>query len=536
METQAFEAAIIPDDARMVPDDLVVERLAIDFDGKQVLHGIDLTFRAGAVHGLIGHNGSGKSTLVRILAGYYRASSGTVRLGSHQLPPGAPRSTHRAGLRFVHQELALVQEFTALENFGLGGEYSTRGPGAIDWKQQAVRLGKAFDRLGCTVPMHRPISELTAVERALVAIARAIGDVGDGGSIRFLVLDEPTTTLEPSERDHLFDVVRRLATSGVGVILISHQLRDVINMCTSISVLRDGSVVENLDAAHCDRERLVAAMLGPAAAEVNADLDGAGRIRSGARSEQPASLAVHGLRSPTLRDVDIELAPGECVGVVGLAGSGREEIAYALAGALPCTTEAVTVGGTPVSALSPARCRDLKIALVPGNRQAGSMVSSFSLRENLTFTSLDSVAGRFGHINRRKEAALAREWIERFDIKPGDAEYETRLLSGGNKQKVILAKWLRIQPQAMLIDEPTAGVDVGAVKTIMDTLREFVDDGGSLLVSTSELSDVLSLADRILVLSEGRIWTELVRGRDEFSERSLLLAMAGGAGSGAGDQ
>jgi ribose transport system ATP-binding protein len=223
------------------------------------------------------------------------------------------------------------------------------------------------------------------------------------------------------------------------------------------------------------------------------------------------------------------VAQGECVFVVGLAGSGREELVYALAGAVPIEVEDVELGGTPVGALSPAKARKLGVALVPGNRLPGSLVDDFSMLENMTFASLESVSGPVGSLLRAREAAAARAWVERLDIKPPDIDFGTRFMSGGNKQKVVVAKWLSIAPSVMLIDEPTAGVDVGAVMHLFEALRGFADDGGALVVSTSELGDALALADRVVVMNAGLVSRVFVRGVDELSEQALLLAMVEGS-------
>jgi ribose transport system ATP-binding protein len=271
-------------------------------------------------------------------------------------------------------------------------------------------------------------------------------------------------------------------------------------------------------------------MLGKetAAAESSMKHHRSGPVRSPGEA-RPPSLAVRGLRSASLRGVDVDIAPRECVFVVGLAGSGREELVYALAGAVPAQTERLEVAGTPVRSMSPAIARKMGVALVPGNRLPGSLVADFAMRENLTFASLETVTGALGAVRRPRETAAARSWVERFDIKPTDIEFGSRFMSGGNKQKVVVAKWLSITPNAMLVDEPTAGVDVGAVTHLFATLRQFADVGGALLVSTSELGDALALADRIVVMSEGRVSRVLVRGEAEFSEQALLLAVVEGS-------
>lgn len=513
-------------------DALLVDHVSMEFAGKRVLHDVDFAFPAGTVSGLIGHNGSGKSTLVRILAGYYRPVSGACWLAGERID-SAPQTAHRLGLRFVHQDLGLVREFTPLENFGIGGEYARGRFNTIDWKQQKRRLADVFELLDSPVPADRPVSELTAVERSLVAIARAIGarpdDPDSPFAARFLVLDEPTTTLEASEAEQLFTVIRRMCESGIGALFISHHLSDVLNLCSSVSVLRDGYLIGTFDATKSTRESLVEAMLG--ADTVNAERRSAELVESlHARAEsRPPVMTVEGLRADSLQGVDISLHPGETVAVVGLAGSGREELVYALAGANASGFDRLTVGDQVLTRMSPLIAREHGIALAPGNRLPGSIVNDFVMRENLTFVSLDDISGPLGSISRRKEAAKAHEWVDRFDIKPDDVEFGSRYMSGGNKQKMIVGKWLSIAPKVLMIDEPTAGVDVGAVAMLFETLRSYVLDGGALLISTSELGDAMALADRVIVLIEGRIHAELVRGSDEISEQSLLLAMVQGA-------
>jgi ribose transport system ATP-binding protein len=505
---------------------LVVDHVSMEFDGRRVLHDVNLSVRSGTVHGLVGHNGSGKSTLVRILAGYHRPTEGSVSIAGERVPPGAPAQVKRLGLRFVHQDLGLIPEFTSLENFGIGGEYPRTRWGTIDWTEQARRMHGVFDLLEQPVPENRPVSELTAVQRSLVAIARAIGARPEESGTRFLVLDEPTTALEISEAQHLFEVVQRLAKADIGTIFISHQLPDVLNQCSRVTVLRDGQVTGTLETRHATRQILVEKMLGKETAAVERQMT---HHRSGPAATpdgiRPPALAVRGLRSAALRGVDVHVEPGECVFVIGLGGSGREELVYALAGAVPARTERLEVAGAPVHAMSPAVARRSGVALVPGNRLPGSLVADFAMRENLTFASLETVTGALGRVRRGREAAAARSWVAKLDIRPTDIDFGSRFLSGGNKQKVVVAKWLSIAPTVMLIDEPTAGVDVGAVAHLFTTLRQFADDGGALLVSTSELGDALALADRVVVMSGGRVSRVLTRGQEEFSEQALLLAM-----------
>jgi len=507
---------------------LAVNGLGKQFDGKWVLEDVSITFEPGRIHGLVGHNGSGKSTLIKILAGYHDASAGEVTLNGRPINNSGPSAIRDLGIRFVHQDLGLISEFTAMENLGIGGVYSRQAGRSIDWKKQAQRLQAVIDGFGSEVPLDVAVGGLSAVQRSLIAIARAV-EVGDGGGspARFLVLDEPTTALEGPEVEVLFRVIRALAESGIGVIYVSHNLRDVIELATSISVLRNGELVNTFFDRKASYESLLTAMLGEhLVSDETPNLDAFAVSRLQAQGEaSSARLSVRGLRSSLLRGVDLDLYPGECVCVMGLSGSGREELIYALAGSTPSISTSMTLNGVAIDALSPLTWHEQKVALVPGNRMPGSSVKEFTMRENLSLVSLDQLRLGFRQLDRQAETSMVERWASRLEILPSDPEYSTRNLSGGNRQKVILAKWLQADPTTLFIDEPTAGVDVGAAHKLLTELRQIVGEGRTLLVTTSEVGDVLAIADRVLILHEGRVSQELVRGRDEFTESSLLLAM-----------
>lgn len=515
---------------------LEVRGVEMAFEGRPVLRDVGLAFEPGRIHGLVGHNGSGKSTLLRILGGFYRPLGGEVRLGETRLPLGSPHRSYRAGLRFVHQELGLVPQFDALENFGIGGEYDRTRWRTIDWSRQRARLVAALEQLGYELPVDgRPVAEMRPVDRAVLAIARAIAPASDGTGARYLMLDEPTTALEETETERLFEVVRRLARSGVGVLFVSHQLDEVLGLCDVVTVLRDGRVVETVACQDATRDQLVRAMLGDVLDRLGAASPAGGRSSpsrsggagDGADGRRDVVVSVRGLRSAALRGVDLDVRRGECVCVVGLSGSGREELVYALAGAVPSSAQRIVIAGEQVGRMSPAECRRRRVALVPGNRLPGSLVAEFTIQENVTFSSLEDVARLGGLLDRSREQRRAREWIEAFGIRPADPAYQAKYLSGGNKQKMILARWLSIGPVAMLVDEPTAGVDVGAVAAILETLRAVAGEGTAILVTTSEVGDVIDVTDRVVVLNRGRVVAELQPGDRRWSEAGLLELMSG---------
>lgn len=506
---------------------LELRDIGMRFDNRPVLKDVSICFEEGTVHGLVGHNGSGKSTLIKIAAGYYVPDSGAMMLNDVSVPLGSPAVCYQNGLRFVHQDLGLVRQFSALENFGLAAGYDRTWRRTVNWPAQRKRLASALAMLETELPFDRPVSEFTAVERTLLAIARAIAPGVDGGTAKFLMLDEPTTALEGPETAQLFKVIRTLASQGVGILYVSHQLDDVLHMTRVVTVLRDGKITGTLESAGATHEQLVSAMLGVEAGHVLAgpavrDPRGNHIIAVGSA---PA-MEVKGLAAHRIRNVSFSIARGECVGAVGLSGSGREQLVYALAGAIPATVEEIRVNGVELHGLDPRACLEHRIALVPGNRLAGSILNEFTIMENLTLGSLDTLTGFGDIVNASEERRRTEKWIERFGILPADPNYRCVHLSGGNKQKVILAKWLAIDPVLMLVDEPTAGVDVGAASSILGTLRSLADDGRSLLITTSELSDVLPIADRILVFNRGSLVSIVNNGDPAWSETGILNAMS----------
>ena len=502
---------------------LDVRNIGMQFDRRPVLRDVSLRFVPGKVHGLVGHNGSGKSTLIKVIAGFYRPTSGRVLLDGRPVPPGSPNAGYGLGLRFVHQDLGLAPQFDALENFGLGAGYSRTWRRTIDWAEQRRRLRAALAMLQAELPDRLPVGEFSPVQRALLAIARSLATGTDGTVARFLMLDEPTTALEGPETEQLFDVVRRLTERGVGVLYVSHQLDDIRELSDTGTVLRDGRIVETMEKRDATHSRIVGDMLGEEQAnEEGPAHSGIRRIEDNSGS-RPV-ISVRGLTSGRLRGVSFEVRRGECVCAVGLSGSGREELVYALSGAIPSSAASIEVQGRPTK-LDPARCGTERIALVPGNRLPGSIVGDFTIQENLAFASLDKMTSPLGLLRSEDERRMVDHWIERFDILPRDRSYQCRHLSGGNKQKVIMAKWLAIDPVALLIDEPTAGVDVGAARTILSALRSIADDGKALLVTTSEVSDVFSIADRLLIFNRGHLVTTMTRGEGEWTETAIVHAM-----------
>ncbi|WP_198020151.1 sugar ABC transporter ATP-binding protein [Nocardioides sp. J54] len=486
------------------------------FPAQRALSDVDLEVRAGEVHALVGENGSGKSTLIKVLSGFHRPDPGSrIEVDGVGLDPGNPAGSLAAGLRFVHQDLGLVDELGAAENVGLSAGFEGK-LGRIAWRAHRARVRDLLARVGVPVDIDRPAGRLAAVERSAVAIARALDD--RHGTPKVLVLDEPTAALPPAEVDRLMQVVRGLRDRGVSIIYVSHRLGEVLGVADRLTVLRDGRSLGTFSTEGMDEAALAELIVGREVSEVG-DRAGLTPVPPDARPV----LSVGDLRTDLVRGIDLTLREGEVLGVAGIAGSGREDLAEALAGAAPATM-ALTAGGvTTTGQASVARARQHGLALVLPNSHPACAVREQSVAENIGLARPTAVARR-GWVSRRREHAVAREWIERLGVSPRDPARPYGLLSGGNKQKVSLARGLIGAPEVLVLDDPTSGVDIGARQSIYALVRGLAASGTPSVVCSSDLDDLVGMADRVLVLVDGEVVEEL-EGED-VTEARLLAAMA----------
>jgi ribose transport system ATP-binding protein len=495
------------------------------FPGQRALDRVSLTVAAGEVQALLGENGSGKSTLIKVLAGYHLPDPGSrIEVGGDVLAAGSPAASAQAGLRFVHQHLAVIGELNAVENIALESGYA-RGA-FIDWDAQAAYTRELLGRLQVDMDIWRPLAQCKPVERSAVAIARAVRS--DGEAVRMVVLDEPTASLPAPEVAQLFGLISELKRSGIAVLYVTHRLDEVFEIADRVTVLRDGRKQATEPIADLTHERLVELIVGRSLAELRdapVRARAAREVPADAQAAEPAALRVRGLAGELLRSLDLDVARGEIVGVVGTLGSGREEVARALIGALPTVAGRVEVGGTAIGNLSPLTAVRAGLVLATGNTQPGSAVAAFDVRENLTLASLGRYS-RFGRIRRRAERAVAQRWVEALDVRPRDLQRPYQLLSGGNQQKVIMGRWLNAEPAVLVLEEPTAGVDVGARQAIYELVAERASDGLAVVVCSSDMEDIVSVCDRVVVLRDGRAICELA-GAD-VNEHELLLRTTGG--------
>ncbi|HST42221.1 MAG TPA: sugar ABC transporter ATP-binding protein, partial [Conexibacter sp.] len=418
----------------------------------------------------------------------------------------------RLGLRFVHQDLGLVAELSAAENVGLASGFAKRGP-KVDWGGQCRRAEALLARIGVDVDVELPVAELRAVERSAIAIARALDELH--GEIRLLVLDEPTAALPPAEVDALFRVLREVLEQGVSILYVSHRLEEILGLADRVTVLRDGRCKGTFPIAGMDRARLAELIVGE---EVEADA--AQRPPSCATDER--ALTVRGMRGAVLDGVGFELRRGEVLGIAGLSGSGREELAAVLTGASPGRIELVDGDGRTWSGMTPKRAKQLGLALVLANRHPDAAIGQFSIRENVSLAQLPSYV-RGGRVRGAQERGAVERWIADLDIRPGDPDRLYSYLSGGNKQKVILAKWLNTSPRVFVMDDPTSGVDIGARHGIYGLVREQAAGGAGFVVCSSDLEDFVGVCDRVLALVGGRVAAELSGA--EITENRLLQAI-----------
>lgn len=474
------------------------------FPGLKALDDVSLSVGAGEVVALVGQNGSGKSTLVKVLAGIYQADPGS------EVVLHSVGEDQKASLHFIHQNLGLVGSLSTIENLDLGSRMGLRAllPTAVRAEQK--RAETLIAGFGCEFDVKRPIDELTAAERTIVAIARALD--GWETSQNVLVLDEPTASLHGDEVEKLFLAVREVAQRGAGVVFISHRLDEVIELADRVVCLRDGKLVADVERGRYDHDDLVHLIAGEM---VNAPT-------GSERTPGAPVLRAHGISATTIRSLDLELRAGEVLGVSGVLGSGRDQVAGILFGAKPGLLTSLEVGGRRLARPRPRDSIAAGLAYVPADRATHGVVMSMSVRENMTLPELRSLRGRFGSLDRRAEGRLVDEWMQRVTVRPPDADRPLELFSGGNQQKVVLAKWLRNDPQVLLMDEPTQGVDVGAKAGIFELIAEAAAAGAGVLVASSDAKELALICDRVLVMRDGVCVAEL--DRSELSDASLMRA------------
>lgn len=486
-----------------------VENLSKRFPGVQALRNVSLEVRAGTCHALMGENGAGKSTLGKILAGLYAPEEGTIYVEGRPVHFRGPSDALAAGVAIVHQELLFCENLTVAENLALT-DIPTKGM-FVDREAMRVQAQAWLEAVKADINPESLVGELPVSRQQLVQIA---GGVGRGAKV--LIFDEPTSSLTRTETERLLELIIKLKESGVTCIIVSHRLEEVYAVSDYITVLRDGQLVGTESAKELKRDRLVAMMVGR---ELSAEHD------APPKGIDEAMMTVDGLTSPgKFQNISFTLKKGEILGIGGLVGAGRTELLEALFGLDPHVSGNVTIRNAQISLHDPIRALGHGLGLIPEDRKRHGLVLMMNARENITLPTLDRLS-KAGFVNAKDEVSVSSKYFDRMRVKAPSLETTSLGLSGGNQQKLVLAKWLAAKSDVLLVDEPTRGVDVGAKAEIHALLRELAAEGRSVLVVSSDLPELLSLSSRILVMREGQFVGELPAGATEEHAMRLMAGV-----------
>ncbi|SIQ72306.1 ribose ABC transporter ATP-binding protein [Aeromonas sp. RU39B] len=479
------------------------------FPGVKALDEAGLRVYPGRVMALLGENGAGKSTLMKVLTGIYQADAGTITYRGQPVAFRGPRESQDQGISIIHQELNLLPELSIAANIFLGREPRTRF-GSIDHKQLRERSANLLTRLGVRHGPDTRLGDLSIGEQQMVEIAKALSF-----DASVIIMDEPTDALTDTETEQLFVVIRELRAQGCGIVYISHRLKEIFEICDDVTVLRDGKWIGECPVSSLDEDRLIEMMVGRRLDEQYPHLS---------RAPGAVTLQVNNIRGPGVKEASFTLHEGEILGFSGLMGSGRTELMKLIYGAVRPSAGTLQLGGKPLAHRSAADGLAAGIAYISEDRKGDGLVLPLSVRENMTLCALREFV-RGIHIDGAAERQAVGDYIRLFNIKTPSAEQPIRLLSGGNQQKVAIAKGLLTRPKVLILDEPTRGVDVGAKKEIYQLINEFKKGGLSVIIVSSEMPEVLGMSDRIMVMHEGRISAEL--NRNEANQERLMAAAVG---------
>ncbi|MET3926927.1 sugar ABC transporter ATP-binding protein [Devosia sp. 2618] len=503
---------------------LEVTGVSKHFSGVTALSDVTLDVRRGEILGLLGENGAGKSTLLKILSGVQPPSSGTITFGGEPYSPTSPNAAKAAGIVTIYQELSLIPTLTVAENIFIG-RAPLNGLGFVDWRAMREQAATIIGRVNLNIPTDTPVSALSVAEQQLVEIARALSLES-----RLIIMDEPTSALTETEVQQLLGIMQQLRSEGVSIMFVTHRLEEASAVCDRVTVLRDGKLVGSLTRQEngIPIPPIIEMMVGRAASDLysrTTDIHQAGEVLLTIRGLRttPDPDAPHAI---VLQGIDLDVRRGEILGIAGLVGSGRTELARAIFGADTIAAGTMTLDGAAYAPAGPADAIEAGIGLVPEDRKHQAIFPALSIRSNFSSAILKKLSNGVGFMNERQERDDLEDYKRQLSIRLATQEQRIDGLSGGNQQKVILARWLARDPKLLIVDEPTRGVDVGAKAEVHQILVELASRGIAIIVISSELPEVLAVSDRIVTMREGRLTGE-VPAQEATQERLMALMALG---------
>ena len=486
---------------------LELKKISKSFSGVEVLHEVSFALRSGEVHALLGENGAGKSTLVKIITGVYHPDMGEVLLNGEHVHFSDARESRQAGIAAIYQELSLFPDLDVAENIFAGRQPLTTG-GRVDWRKLYAEAGKLLESLGVKLDLKQKARTLSIAQQQMVEIARAFSI-----NARILIMDEPTSSLTLHEVDDLFRLVRRLRAEGTAIIFISHRLEELFALADRVTVLRDGSYVDTRSIKDVTRDDLIRMMVGRTITNLFPKQD----VRAGDVVLKVESLT----RAGSFYDVSFDLRRGEILGLAGLVGAGRTNVARAIFGVEPPTAGRIQVEGRQVAITSPQQAIKLGLAYVPEDRQLHGLIPAMPLTPNISLPMLPHYS-QMGWLQDRLERKSAYEAACQMEVRANNVWQLARELSGGNQQKVVLAKWLSTNPRILILDEPTRGIDVGTKAAVHGLMSKLAAEGMGILMISSELPEILGMSDRVIVMREGHVTGQFSRA--EATQENIISA------------
>jgi ribose transport system ATP-binding protein len=489
---------------------LYMKGISKAFPGVVALDNVDFDLCPGEVHGLVGENGAGKSTLIKILSGIYIQDQGEIVLNGEPIALSHPSDAREYGISPVHQELNLEPYLTAAENIFLGHQPLGRF-GLINHQKMNRDAQELLENLGVDVAPRRMVAELAVAQRQLVSIAHAVSI-----DAKIVIMDEPTSPLTERETEMLFNIIRNLKQSGIAIVYISHRLEEVFEIADRVTVLRDGKLIKTMPVSETNLDEVISLMIGRSVSELfQKEIVPIG---------EPVLKVQHLYRQGFLENISFTLRQGEIIGLFGLAGAGRTDLARVLFGAEPMDEGEILLNGTELRSKTPNKSIKMGLGLIPEDRREHGLVVKQSVKANITLPML-SVLSVFGLISPRAETQLAEKYVDQLQIRTPSINQQVMYLSGGNQQRVVIAKWLATTPKVLILDEPTKGIDIGAKASIHGLMCDMARKGVGILMISSELPEILGMSDRILVMHRGKITGDFPR--EGASEENIMRAATG---------